>query len=144
MSGPILLILRILLIVVLYAFLGFALYILWRDLKRHAELAAARQSPALTLQVVGQADQPPQDLASRTFHQPEIVMGRGPACDLPLDDKTVSTRHARLTYHHSQWWLEDLGSTNGTYLNNEQIDAPVIVVPGDELRLGQVGVRLES
>ena len=50
----------------------------------------------------------------KNFTQPEITLGRDPGCDIPLIDDTVSTRHAQLTYHHNQWWLEDLSSTNGT------------------------------
>jgi pSer/pThr/pTyr-binding forkhead associated (FHA) protein len=57
-------------------------------------------------------------------------------CDIPLPDETVSARHARLTYHHGQWWLEDLGSTNGTHLNDELLSVPTVLTSGDEIRCG--------
>jgi pSer/pThr/pTyr-binding forkhead associated (FHA) protein len=144
MSGPILLILRFLLAALLYAFVGWALYALWRDLQQQAELLAARQAPPLSLAL--EAETLPAGAAAlpqRSFAQTEIVLGRGAACDLSLDDKTVSARHARCTYHHGQWWLEDLGSTNGTFLNNELVETAVVITSGVEVRVGSVVVKVE-
>ncbi|MFO7624638.1 MAG: FHA domain-containing protein [Anaerolineales bacterium] len=131
MSGQILLVLRILLAASLYAFLGAALLILWRDLKRQVEILAASQSPPLTLLVKNE---------QVTFHftKPEVIIGRDPTCDAALQDKTISTEHARLSYHHNQWWVEDLQSTNGTFLNEEPVSAPIVITTGDLLRCGQV------
>jgi pSer/pThr/pTyr-binding forkhead associated (FHA) protein len=42
-----------------------------------------------------------------------------------------------LSYHHNQWWLEDLGSTNGTLLNQEKLTIPTVVISGDEFRCGE-------
>ena len=117
--------------IALYAFLAWALWTLWRDLKRQGELLMARQAPPLTL-ILKES----QDIYH--FHHPIIRIGRDLACDFCLDDKTVSTQHARLSFHHSQWWLEDLNSTNGTFLNQEPVSVPVVVTEGDELRVGQV------
>jgi pSer/pThr/pTyr-binding forkhead associated (FHA) protein len=131
MSGQVLLALRVLLAASLYAFLGAALLILWRDLKRQAEILAASQSPPLTL--LAKEEQ-------ITFHftKPEVIIGRDPTCDASLAHKTVSTEHARLSYHHNQWWLEDLQSTNGTFLNEQAVSAPIVITTGDLLRCGQV------
>lgn len=137
MSGPILLVLRILLAALLYGFLGLGLYILWRDLKRQAELAAARQVPPLSLSVAGEEGE-----TRRTFSQNEVIVGRGMACDLSLEDKTISTRHARFSYHHGQWWLEDLGSTNGTLLNHQPVETAVVITSGDEVLVGQVEIKI--
>lgn len=133
MSGVVLLVLRILLAVLLYSFLAWALYTLWRDLQHQAALQAARQVRRLKLTFAGQ--EPAQE---RAFAQPEVIIGRVSTCDLVLDDKTVSARHARLAYHHGQWWLEDLASTNGTYLNEEPVTTAVVLAHGDALRCGQV------
>jgi pSer/pThr/pTyr-binding forkhead associated (FHA) protein len=59
-----------------------------------------------------------------------------------LDDPTVSNTHARLSYHHGQWWLEDLRSTNGTFLNDEAVASPLVVTDGDVVRCGQVQFTL--
>lgn len=138
MSGIILLILRILLAAVLYGFLGFAIYILMRDLKQQGELLAARQPSPLTLTNLVTDGEKPQ-----RYLKPVLILGREPSCDFLLDDQTVSSQHARLTYRKQQWWIEDLSSTNGTFLNGEAVTTPVVITHGDELRLGHIGVRIE-
>ncbi len=138
MSAIILLILRILMAVLLYAFLGLAVFIILRDLKQQGDLLAARRPPPLTLTSLVEANP-----ISQRYTQPEIILGREPGCDFPLSDQAVSSRHARLSYHHQQWWIEDLASTNGTYLNGEAVISPVVVTHGDQLRLGQVGIKVE-
>jgi pSer/pThr/pTyr-binding forkhead associated (FHA) protein len=136
-SAIILLVLRLLLAVILYGFLGLAFYIIWRDLKNQGELLIARQPIPITLTT--ELDSPP---LTRHYSSPEIILGREPACDFPINDQTVSSQHARLSYHQNQWWLEDLASTNGTLLNDEPVTTPVVITHGDVLRLGQVGVKI--
>lgn len=131
MTGTVLLILRALLAVLLYVFLAWALYTLWRDLRRQAEMQTARQVRPLTLTFEGIAQ-------GLYFTQLEVIIGRGHNCDVVLDDKTVSGRHARLAYHHGQWWLEDLISTNGTFLNGEPVSVAVVLTHGDQIRCGQI------
>lgn len=138
MSAIILLVLRIILVVLLYAFLGWGLYLLWRDIKYQEELIAAQQAPKLGLTVLGD-----EDLPQHAYAQMEVIIGRSLSCDMPLDDPAVSSRHARLSYHQGQWWLEDLGSTNGTFLNGEMIETAVVVTEGDEMRLGLVNMKIE-
>ena len=131
MTGTVLLILRILLAVLLYAFLGWALYTLWRDMRRQTALQTERQVRPVTITFDG--------LEALRFSQPEVIIGRSTGCDVTLEDKTVSGRHARLAYHHGQWWLEDMASTNGTFLNGEPVSAAVVLTHGDQVRCGQVG-----
>jgi len=133
MSGSILLILRLVMTLTLYAFLGWALLTLWRDLKRQSELVAARQTPPITL-----SHQTGEGSTPYYFSSQEILIGRDPVCDCQMDDMTVSASHARLSYHHGQWWIEDLQSTNGTFLNQEPVSTPVVITSADELRCGQV------
>lgn len=132
MSGPVFLILRVLLAVSLYAFLAWAFFLLWRDIKQQGSLLSMRKVPPLTL-VVTHDDTPPQ---MRHFTQAEITIGRDPACECPVKDDTISARHARLCYHHGQWWLEDLGSTNGTALNGSRLTTPTVVISDDEISCG--------
>jgi pSer/pThr/pTyr-binding forkhead associated (FHA) protein len=134
MNGQVLLVLRLLLAASLYAFLGAALWVLWRDLKRQAESVVSSQSPPISLLRDGQT--------SFTFNKPEVTIGRDLACDATLEDNTVSTEHARLSFHHNQWWLEDLQSTNGTFLNEERVTAPIVITTGDDLRCGQVVLNI--
>ena len=74
-----------------------------------------------------------------------ISLGRGPEETLRLDDDFASTRHARLRQDESGTWLiEDLQSTNGTFLNGERVGAPTPVRRGDDIRIGRTHLRLES
>ena len=138
MSGPVFLVLRFLLALGLYAFLAWAFLNLWRDLRQQSALLAIRQVPPISLTITS-VDQPPQ---VRYFNQPEITIGRDPACECPLDEETVSARHARLSYHHGQWWLEDLDSTNGTLLNQERLSTPTVVISGDEIGCGNTHLNV--
>jgi pSer/pThr/pTyr-binding forkhead associated (FHA) protein len=131
MSGTLLLALRLALAAGLYGFLLWALYTLWRSLQAHSERLAARQPPPITLTPAG-------DGAPERFTLPLVIIGRDPACECPIEDPTVSTQHARLSYHHNQWWIEDLHSRNGTYLNQEPVTAPIVLTNADQLRCGQV------
>ncbi len=72
------------------------------------------------------------------FEIPEIILGRDPTCTLNVDDQTISARHAKLSYHQSQWWVKDLGSTNGTFLNQERIEEQQVITSGDILQFGKI------
>jgi pSer/pThr/pTyr-binding forkhead associated (FHA) protein len=133
MSGPVVLVLRLLLTVCLYAFLAWAFTNLWHDIKLQGALLAARKIPPISLAFssAGQVSQ------IRRFIQSEVTIGRDPACECPIEeDEAISARHARLSYHHNQWWLEDLDSTNGTVINQEKLVIPTVVISGDEIRCG--------
>lgn len=138
MSGIVLLILRIGLLLCLYAFLGYALLVIWRDLKRHSELTASHQTPAIKL-----LQQTDTGVEPYNFTIADIRIGRDPAADYPIDDLTVSSDHARLSFRQGQWWVEDRGSKNGTFLNQELVSQPLVIASGDQLRVGQVTLTVE-
>ncbi len=133
MSGLIFLVLRIILSVVLFIFVWVVMTTLWRDLRHQNGLLMLEQVPLLILQM-----KTPQPQSPRHFIISEIYLGRDPACQFELTDSTISARHARLSYHHSQWWVEDLHSTNGTFLNHDRVVIATVLTDGDELRCGQV------
>lgn len=137
MSGPILLALRILLVVSLYGLLGWAFFTLWRDLRRQVSVAAISAVPLLRLS--GE----PETGEIFGFSLEEVRVGRDPAADLCLDHPTISARHARLSFHHSQWWVEDLSSRNGTFVNGEPVREPMVITQGDRLGFGQVVLFIE-
>ena len=60
-----------------------------------------------------------------------------------VDDAFASNEHALLSRRSGRWWLEDLGSKNGTFLNGELLNAPAIVATGDEVGIGKVQLRIE-
>jgi pSer/pThr/pTyr-binding forkhead associated (FHA) protein len=138
MSGPIVLALRLITAFALYGFLGWALFLLWRDVQKQGLSLANRRVPGISLTIRHGRATP----ILTHFAQPEITLGRDPGCDIPLPDDTVSTRHAQLTYHHGQWWLEDLASTNGTLLNKIPVSMPTVITSGDEIRCGSTRLIL--
>jgi len=71
-----------------------------------------------------------------------MVMGRAAECDLPLEDTFVSQQHARLFAKNGSWYVEDLGSTNGTFVNDQRLGAPAMVQPGDRVRVGATVMEL--
>lgn len=66
----------------------------------------------------------------------EIAVGRHPDSDIVLDDVTVSRQHCRFDTHHETLQVEDLGSTNGTYVNDARVDTATLN-PGDEVMIGR-------
>jgi pSer/pThr/pTyr-binding forkhead associated (FHA) protein len=139
MSAPFVLALRLLLAASLYGFLVLALFTLWREIRNQGENLAARKTPSIGLQIQSGKG----SLVRRFFNQPDILLGRDSHCDITLNDETVSVRHARLSFHHGQWWLEDLGSTNGTRLNKEKLSIPTVVIGGDQIECGNSLLSLD-
>jgi predicted component of type VI protein secretion system len=78
---------------------------------------------------------------TRAEQQHSVSIGRAPDCDYILDEASVSRHHAKLMYTHGNCVIEDLKSTNGTWLNGEQVDR-ARVVPGDEICFGYCAVTL--
>src|SRR4051794_12977929 len=72
-----------------------------------------------------------------------ILIGRAPSCTLVLDDDYSSSRHARIFPQSGQWFVEDLGSTNGTFLGNERVAQPTPLPVGTPVRVGQSVLELQ-
>jgi hypothetical protein len=73
-----------------------------------------------------------------------VMLGRNPECTLVLDDDFASGRHARIYQGPEGWYVEDLGSTNGTYLRNTRLTDPVLVEAGATLRIGKTVLELRK
>ena len=71
-----------------------------------------------------------------------ITIGRSPSCTLVLEDSYASSRHARVFPKDGAWWLEDLGSTNGTTLNGHPVRGTVELHVGEPVRIGQTTLEL--
>jgi len=73
-----------------------------------------------------------------------IMIGRADDSTLVLDDDYASTRHARISLRGTDWYVEDLGSTNGTYLDRAKVTAPLRVPLGVPIRIGKTVIELRS
>ena len=73
-----------------------------------------------------------------------VMIGRGADCQLILEDDYVSTRHARVVSTPNGIYVEDLGSTNGTYVNGQRITAPTTITLADTVRIGKTILKLDS
>jgi len=112
-----------------------------RRQERREERAAVRPAVqarpprrrALRLKVV----QPPEHVGRTYDLDDELTIGRSPGCGVAMpEDIYTSTLHARLFRRNDHLWVEDLGSTNGTFVNSEQIKKAVRLGKGDLLQIG--------
>jgi pSer/pThr/pTyr-binding forkhead associated (FHA) protein len=73
-----------------------------------------------------------------------LTVGRGAPNDIRLDDdEFASSHHARIEPRRDGVWVEDIGSTNGTYVNGTRLARPQKLVPGDIVRFGETDLRYE-
>jgi pSer/pThr/pTyr-binding forkhead associated (FHA) protein len=73
-----------------------------------------------------------------------LLIGRGSDAAIRLDDDYVSTRHARIASSGDQWFVEDLGSTNGTYIGSARLTQPTTVSLGTQIRIGKTTLELRK
>jgi serine phosphatase RsbU (regulator of sigma subunit) len=86
--------------------------------------------------------EPPQSPPfDRELDAPEVIIGRATTAGLVVPDSSMSRHHARLFQREGRWWVEDLGTTNGTSLNDRPLVEPAALGTGDRLRLGGTVVR---
>jgi pSer/pThr/pTyr-binding forkhead associated (FHA) protein len=98
-----------------------------------------RGSPTHVLVVDGANSGERADLAKAP-----ILIGRGNDAAIRLDDDYVSTRHARIASSGDQWFVEDLGSTNGTYIGSARITQPTTLTLGTQVRIGKTILELRK
>jgi pSer/pThr/pTyr-binding forkhead associated (FHA) protein len=156
MPEPLLAVLKLLCLALLYLFFLRVLRAVWAELRppapppppapsappRRREPAPAqgrRRKGAGHLVIVAPADQ-----KGRTFElNGELTVGRAAGCQVALEDNYVSQLHARVFARDGTVWVEDLGSTNGTYVNDRRVSAPLAVRRGDQLKVGSTVLELK-
>jgi pSer/pThr/pTyr-binding forkhead associated (FHA) protein len=85
----------------------------------------------------------PDDQQGQTYPlADELTVGRAAGCQVTLDDTYVSQVHARVFARDGSIFVEDLGSTNGTYLNRSKVAGPMLISPGDRLQIGSTVMEL--
>ncbi|HWG73444.1 MAG TPA: FHA domain-containing protein [Acidimicrobiales bacterium] len=155
MPSSLLTFLKYIFLAVLYLFFLRVLRAVWielRDPKVVPAGAGAAPSPAGSPAARPAPPQPverltvvaPVERAGHVYHLgEELTVGRAPGCGVSLaDDSFVSQLHARVFRRDGEYFVEDLGSTNGTLLNNHKVAAPVALRPGDRLQIGKTVLEL--
>jgi FHA domain len=151
----VLLVLKIAFLVVLYLFIWRIVRTASRDLRLPQEsfilapggggpVHASRPGPPTGRLVVVKSP----DIDEGTdfeLNSAQLTIGRGRQNDLAIaTDEYASARHARFEPRQDGVWVQDLGSTNGTYLNGARLDRPRRLTPGDVVRVGETDLRYES
>ncbi len=152
MPEPLLNVLKICLLILLYLFFFRVLRAVWAEVnlarqasggggvavgggggrQRTPRRVRTRERTPPKLRVIE-----PEDLAGTVFTLgDELTVGRAAGCQITLDDTYASQLHARIFQRDDQMYVEDLGSTNGTYLNRRKVSAPMVVSRGDRIQIG--------
>jgi hypothetical protein len=149
-----LLVLKIAFLVLLYLFIWRIVRTASRDLRLPQEsfilapsaaagVHASRPGPVTgRLVVVKSADL--EDGEGFELNSAQLTIGRGNQNDIPIaTDEYASARHARFEPRQDGVWVQDLGSTNGTFLNGTRLDRPRRLAQGDIVRVGETDLRYE-
>lgn len=142
-------VLRYFLLGLLWLFFLYAIRMVFVEIRRsRVERTVAPQGPPvgsdqrvpLKLRIVD----PPQRRGRVYELGEEVTVGRSPGCAVPLEDDTfISSVHARVFYRGGEFWLEDLGSTNGTWLNEDRLsDGPMRLQRGDRMKVGSTTLEV--
>ncbi len=140
-----LLILRILLVVLLYLFLMQVVIAITRDLRKTAANNAdgAARTPRVLGHLVVVDSGPSSILPGTRFDlEPQTNIGRGPTNVIQIPDSFISAEHTRIWSRNGVWYVQDAGSVNGTYVNNQSAREAIPAKPGDIVRVGYIQFKL--
>lgn len=158
MSDQLLVVLRVCLLVLVYLVFLRVLRAVWVEMRAGASVRVSdRPVPDRTPVASGVGStsrpagstrllvmvEPPARAGTAFALDPETTIGRAAGCRISVDDTHVSKMHARVFTHDGRWFVEDLGSTNGTLLNGALIETAVPLSPGDRIRVGETVLELE-
>ena len=153
MDEQLLTILKLCLLALLYLFFFRVLRAVWAEI-RAPKLAVATPRPAApTAKAVKKAERKalpvqlaivePAALKGRTYPlAEELTVGRAAGCQVTIDDTYASQIHARVFSRDGQLFVEDLGSTNGTFVNRQKANGPQAFRRGDRLQVGNTVMEL--
>lgn len=152
MPDQLLNLLKIFLLLLLYLFFLRVLRAVWAEVnppkatdvpkpkrERAPRRATGRKHGPPILRLVA-----PPELRGRSYELgEEITIGRAAGCQVTIDDTYASQLHARVFQRDGKIFVEDIGSTNGTYLNRRKVTGPMVVQRGDQLQIGNTILELE-
>ncbi len=132
---------------ILYIFIARAVRVMAQELKADnsapAPARAAPQPKRAKKKTASKAVVIEGDKKGKTLNlDQELIIGRGEKAGLVLDDTYVSTVHARIFSKGESYVLEDLGSTNGTYVNRQRVTTPIELQRGDQIKIGKTVLEM--
>ena len=160
MPDSLLTILKFCLLALLYLFFLRVLRAVWAEMNAPRTVAATAAPPARSARNWGGSNKggggggakaggrlrviEPAETKGQTYDlDDELTVGRAGGCHITLDDTFVSQLHARVFRREAQLYVEDLGSTNGTFLNRKKVTVPIAIRKGDRLQIGKTVMELQ-
>lgn len=151
MPDQLLNLLKLFLLLLIYLFFLRVLRAVWAEVsppkrpeapkpkrERASKRPAGRKHGPPTLRILA-----PAEVKGRTFEiGEEATIGRAAGCKVTIDDHYASQLHARVFQRDGQIFVEDIGSTNGTYLNRKKVTGPMVLQRGDHLQIGNTVLEL--
>jgi len=135
--------LRMAVVIGLYTFLALVLVVIWRGYHSGDQTTGGTVTSSGARLVVVEPAASGLEMGAEFELSASGTIGREAPNTIILPDAGVSARHGRIAFRHGGWWIEDLQSANGTYVNAIRIEAPTLLADGDELEVAQVRLRLE-
>lgn len=152
MPEPLLKLLELCLLALLWLFFLRVLRAVWTEVRGPAAVVArpatssggGRRAPARRRGSPRLVVIEPKERKGRVYDlADEQTVGRAAGCQITLDDTYTSQLHARVFTKDGSWYVEDLGSTNGTYLNTKRVTAPLALKRGDRIKIGATVMETE-
>ena len=138
-------ILRLLFIVLLYLFLMQVVFAITRDLRKTstASDSTVNKAPPVVGHLIVVDSGPSAILPGTRFDlSPQTTIGRGPTNTIQLTDNFISGENTRLWFRNGLWYVQDAGSTNGTYVNNQPARDALTARFGDIIQVGFIRFKL--
>lgn len=125
---------------IIYLFIFGVIRLIYLDVKKMSRFESEEVNVSgietASLKPLHNRNKSDSDLKNRYMIYGEALIGRNKNCDITLKGQYISGRHAHIWYENGEWYLEDLGSRNGTEINGQRIRGCVILDPQDKIVIG--------
>ena len=132
--------------VIIYVFIIFVIRLIYLDVKKMSRFEdnSIEDEACASLRPTKSKAEPRHPLKRRYNIYGEAIIGRSPECDIVINEQFVSQKHLIIWFEQGEWYLEDLGSRNGTTVNGKRILNEVILDPEDIISVGGLNFVFET
>lgn len=130
---------------IIYLFIFSVIRLIYLDVRKMSRFAgnSANDSQCASLKYAKSRVTLQSQIKNRYTIYEEAIIGRGRSCDIAIKEDFISAKHAYIWYEDGEWYLEDLGSRNGTAVNGQRIRDIVILDPEDVISFGGLNFIFE-